>query len=66
MKNPLIKNENAELPQQVICHFVCTKEDVDAMLRIKDFFEENAETAIDRIAFDVLSRVLKPFIDKEN
>jgi hypothetical protein len=40
-----------------------SKEDMEALIRIRNYFGENDKTQLEHMAFDVLNRVVKPFIN---
>ena len=42
---------------------IVSKEDMEALIRIRNYFGENDKTQLEHMAFDVLNRVVKPFIN---
>jgi hypothetical protein len=56
-------NENGNYANRVLCTVVITEDDMKALIRIRNYFGENDKTQLEHLAFDVLDRVVKPFLN---
>lgn len=52
------------MSQQIIKTLQVSKEDFEALIRIRDYFKENKDQ-LSLLAFDVLSRIVEP-INQQN
>ena len=48
--------------RKVLINVFITDDDMRALVRIRNYFGENGKTQLEHIAYDVLDRVVKPFI----
>ena len=46
----------------VFCTITIAEDDMKALIRIRNYFGENDKTQLDHLAYDVLNRVVKPFL----
>lgn len=56
-------NENGNFANRVLCTVVVTQEDMQALIRIRNYFGEHDKTQLEHLAYDVLDRVVKPFLN---
>jgi len=40
-----------------------SKEDMEALIRIRNYFGQNDKTQLEHMAYDVLNRIVKPFLN---
>lgn len=57
-------NNKEELSNPILCTIIVTKSDMEALIRIRNYFGESGKTQIEHIAYDVLDRALNPFIEE--
>jgi len=50
----------------VLYSVVITQNDMESLIRIRNYFGENDKTQLDHLAYNVLNRVVKPFLDNVN
>lgn len=53
----------SEINNTVYHNVVITDNDIKALIRIRNYFGENDKTQLEHLAYDVLNRVVKPFLD---
>ena len=58
-----LKNELPADAKPVLCTVVVTQEDTKALIRIRNYFGEHDKTQLEHLAYDVLDRVVKPFLN---
>ena len=58
-----INHENGNDANRVLCTVVITEDDMKALIRIRNYFGENDKTQLEHLAYDVLDRVVKPFLN---
>jgi hypothetical protein len=63
MEENLNTNENGNFANRVLCTVVVTQEDMQALIRIRNYFGEHDKTQLEHLAYDVLDRVVKPFLN---
>lgn len=59
-------NELAIAVEPVLCQVIIRYEDMQALIRIRNYFGENDKTQLEHLAYDVLDRIVKPFISHNN
>ena len=55
--------ENGNKSKPLLCTVVITEDDMKALIRIRNYFGENDKTQLEHLAYDVLNRVVKPFLN---
>lgn len=63
MEENLNTNETGNCANRVLCTVVITQEDMQALIRIRNYFGEHDKTQLEHLAYDVLDRVVKPFLN---
>ena len=61
--NTSTNHENGNDANRVLCTVVVTHEDMKALIRIRNYFGEHDKTQLEHLAYDVLDRVVKPFLN---
>jgi hypothetical protein len=55
--------ENTNKDNPVLCTVVITEYDMKALVRIRNYFGGHDKTQLEHIAYDVLDRVVKSFLN---
>jgi hypothetical protein len=63
MEETLNTNENGNCANRVLCTVAVTREDMQALIRIRNYFGEHDKTQLEHLAYDVLDRVVRPFLN---
>ena len=63
MEETLNTSENGNCANRVLCTVVVTQEDMQALIIIRNYFGEHDKTQLEHLAYDVLDRVVKPFLN---
>lgn len=63
-----IKKEHFENPKNLktFIAVAITEDDMKSLIRIRNYFGENDKNPLEHLAFDVLNRIVTPFIDGIN
>ena len=57
------EERQGNIAKPVLCTVVITEDDIKALIRIRNYFGENDKTQLEHLAYDVLNRVVKPFLN---
>jgi hypothetical protein len=60
-----IGNDSFINEQSIICTVKVSKYDMGALIRIRNYFGQNDKTELEHLAYDVLNRVVSPFLENK-
>ena len=69
MKELELRNQNGTAKiadEPVLCQVIIRIEDMEALVRIRNYFGENDKTQLEHLAYDVLNRIVKPYLVHNN